>query len=90
MLGYSRPGYIGYIGPLPSFVMTGVPAASLQEGVLDAATGKQLSAEHIVWRETKTLQTLDFEPLLYTAPAVDTYNDIPTQTTSAVCGTKLL
>ena len=32
----------------------------------------------------------DFEPLPFTAPAVDTYNDIPSQTTSAVCGTKLL
>ena len=58
--------------------------------MLYAATGKRLSAEYIVWRETTTLQTLDFEPLPYTAPAVDTYNDIPSQTTSAVCGTKLL
>lgn len=90
MLGYSAPGYVGYIGPLPSSVMTGVPAAAWQEGALDAASGKRLSAEHIVWQETVTLQALDFEPLPYTVPPDDNFNDIPTQTTSAVCGTKLL
>jgi len=29
MLGNNAPGFIGYIGPVPSSIMTGVPAASL-------------------------------------------------------------
>lgn len=91
MLGTNAPGYIGYLGLIPSSSMTGVAAAALQEGALDVATGKRVSAEHIVWQETVTLQELDFEPLPYTPPARDNvWNDIPTQTTSVICGTKVL
>lgn len=84
-LGYPGPGNVAYIGPIPAVSLTGVHAPALQAAAIHKATGKHISPEWLVWKEAKTLQELTFEPVPYTSPGNDKFNNITQQTTSGVC-----